>query len=174
MANDYPEFKEFAGLGMFVESADRFRKLIDEMIGRTDDVAPFQGNVRWADADAQEGTFRAWRYLAEEERYDGWTYLATGIWFPDLGDGWYADAITDEVGETPNQSPKVYLQLANHQTGALDRIKGLPNDDWIRPDGDLLTLRDVSRFPNDPTDRAVAIFSWLDLSCEALRMFLKR
>jgi hypothetical protein len=142
------------------------------MMERLGGIAPFSGNVRWADADSDEGTFNSHRYLKEETRFDGETFLATGIWFPDRGEGWYGDDIKAETGLAVSPSPKVYLQLANSEDNALTQLEGVPGDGWLRLNSDFLTLRDFASFPPDPTERALAIFAWLDMEGAKLKALL--
>ena len=174
MANDYPDYKDLSGLGMFIDKADAFDKLVNGMMDRLKDLAPFAGNVKWAGAHSDEGTYSSHRWLRPEERFDKETFVATGIWFPDRGEGWYGEDVEDQTGEPVAPSPKVYLQLANSADDALNGLEGVPGEEWLRLNSDFFVFRDFASFPVDPTDRAIAIFTWLDVECAKLKSVLAR
>lgn len=174
MADDYPEYRDYAALADFIETVEPFKKLVNEMIGKLDGVAPFYGRVVWAAAEADEGTFNAHRYLAKEERFDEWTYLATGIWFPDRGEGLYAEEV-EEIDEMPvSFAPKVYIQLANQEDDALTALEGQPEGDWYRINSDFFTFRDVASFPPEPSEAAAAILDWVEGEGAKLKTLLAR
>lgn len=172
MADEYPEYKDLAGLSMFVEKGDAFCKLVNGMMERLRELAPYSGNVIWADADRDEGTFAAHRYLKSETRFDEDTFVATGLWFPELADDWYCEDILENTGVQVSPSPKVYLQLANRESGALTKLAGTPAEGWHRVDSDFLIFEDFASFPIDPTERALAIFSWVDTKAAELKRLL--
>lgn len=162
MAEDYPEYMDFATLANFVDIVDPFAKLVDEMLGKLEGLAPFQGRVIRAIADGEEGTYHAYRYMAPEPRYDGWTFISTGFWFPDRGEGFYLEDLEKQLGEAVSLSPKAYIQFANNEDDALQNIEGVPGEGWLRINSDFLIYRDVSDFPPAPADRAAAILSWAE------------
>lgn len=162
MADDYPEYSDLAGLGMFVEKADLFTRLVNDMFARVGDFAPFNGRVVWAHPEGDVGCFTAYRYLAERPAYDSSTFIATGIWFPDKGDGWYRREIEEETRIAVSPTPKVIIQLGNDEEQALKRLEGVPGENWYRPLSELVTFRDFASFPGDATERANGIFAWLD------------
>lgn len=172
MANEYPEYRDLAGLGMFVEKADSFRKLVNGMVEKFGDLAPFSGRVVWADADGDEGTFVAYRYLRPDQRFDNWTFVATGIWFPDLAEGWYREDIEAQTEEPVSPSPKVFLQLANRENDALGKLVGVPGKGWLRLNTDFLTFRDFASFAGNPDERAVSIFAWVAAESAKLKALL--
>lgn len=174
MADEYPEYKDYAALAGFIDTVEPFKKLVNEMFGKLDGVALFYGRVIRASADAEEGTFNAHRYLAEEERFDGWTFLATGIWFPDRGEGFYAEGVED-IGEVPvSFAPKVYIQLANREDDSLTAVEGQPEGDWYRINSDFFTFRDIATFPPEPADAAGAILDWVEVEGAKLKSLLAR
>lgn len=162
MADEYPEYRDYAALASFTETVERFNKLVNEMIGKLDGVAPFAGRVNWASVDAEWGTYEASRYLAKDKRYDGDTYLATGIWFPDRGDGFYSDDVEEQDRKPVTLAPKIYIQLANRTDDALNGLAGKPEGNWYRPRSDFFTFRDVASFPPDPAEAAAAILNWVE------------
>lgn len=172
MANDYPEYNDLAGLGLFVETVDRFSKLVDGMIDRLRGLVPFGGNVSWARAESEHGIYTAYRYLKPSAQWDANTYVAVGIWFPELGNGWYAEDIEELTGTAVSPSPKLYLQLANDEDDALTKIAGVPDEKWLRINSDLFLYRDFASFPGDPTERAIAIFAWVDTQGARLKRLL--
>lgn len=174
MADEYPEYRDYAALAGFIDTVEPFEKLVNEMFGKLDGVAPFYGRVIWASADADEGTFNTHRYLAKDDRFDEWTYLATGIWFPDRGEGFYAEDI-ENLHEVPvSLAPKVYIQLANREDDALTALKGQPEGDWHRLNSDFFTFRDVATFPPEPADAAAAILNWVEVEGAKLKSLLAR
>lgn len=172
MANEYPEYKDLAGLSLYVEKGDSFCKLVNGMIERLRELTPYSGNVVWADFDSDEGTFAAHRYLKAEKRFDGDTFVATGLWFPDLAHDWYSEEILATTGVPVSPSPKVYLQLANPETGGLAKLEGSPGQRWHRVDSDFIVFEDFAAFPIDPTERAIAIFAWVDAKAAELKRLL--
>lgn len=174
MLNDYPEYSDLAGLSAFVEKAEVFSKLVNEMFDRIKNVAPSSSRARWSYPDSDIGTFGCYRYLAGEERFDDCTFISTGIWFPEKGDGWYGTDIAEKLGSPVSPSPKVFIQLANEEDDALSGLQGTPGDGWHRPQSDFFIFRDFTSFPGDPTERANAIFAWLDAECTNLRDFLNK
>lgn len=172
MADEYPEYRDYAALAGFIETVEPFEKLVNEMIGKLDGVAPFAGRVNWASADAEWGTYEATRYLAKDERYNGDTYLATGIWFPDRGDGFYSEDIEEHDQKPVSLAPKVYIQLANKMDDALNDLKGVPECEWYRPRSDFFTFRDVASFPPDPAEAASEILKWVEAEGGKLKALL--
>ena len=174
MADEYPEYRDYAALAGFIDTVEPFKKLVNEMFGKLDGVAQFYGRVIKASADAEEGTFHAHRYLAEEERFDEWTFLSTGIWFPDRGEGFYAEDI-EKVDKMPvSLSPKVYIQLANGEDDALTALEGKPDEDWYRLNSDFFTFRDIATFPPEPADAAAAILDWVEVEGAKIKSLLAR
>ena len=173
MLSDYPGYSDLAGLSFFVERADVFSKLVNEMFDRLKNVAPFSGRARWSYPDSDIGTFGCYRYLAGEARFDDCTFISTGIWFPEKGDGWYGTDIAEKLGVPVSPSPKVFIQLANEEDDALSNLQGIPGAGWHRPQSDFFIFRDFAAFPGEPTERANAIFAWLDAECSNLQAFLK-
>ena len=174
MADEYPEYRDYAALAGFIDTVEPFKKLVNEMIGKLDGVAPFYGRVVWAAAEADEGTFNAHRYLAKDDRFDEWTYLATGIWFPDRGEGFYAEDIENLHKVPVSLAPKVYIQLANREDDALTAVKGQPEGDWHRLNSDFFIFRDVATFPPEPADAAAAILDWVEVEGAKLKSLLAR
>lgn len=173
MADDYPEYSDLAGLGMFVEKANLFTKLVNDMFARVGAFAPFNGRATWAHPTGETGCFVAYRYLAESGAYDDATFITTGIWFPEKGDGWCRRAIEEETGIAISPAPKVIIQLGNDEEHALKRLEGLPGDGWYRPLSEFVTFRDFASFAGDPTERANAIFAWLDAELAKLKRVLE-
>ncbi|MEH6791112.1 hypothetical protein [Parasphingorhabdus sp.] len=172
MDDAYPEYRDFAALAGFVEIVQPFSKLVNEMIGKLDGLAPFYGRVVWAAAHEEEGTYSAFRYLAKDDRYDEHTYLATGIWFPDRGEGLYSEEIENKTGRPISFAPKVYIQFANDVDGELTAIKGTPEGDWYRINSDFFIFRDVSSFLPEPGDRAREILAWVETEGAKLKAIL--
>ncbi|HEY5721605.1 MAG TPA: hypothetical protein VIT45_04715 [Allosphingosinicella sp.] len=172
MANDYPDYKDLAGVRMFIEKVDSFRELVNGMMQRLGGLAPFAGRVVWADAYSDEGTFASHRYLRAETRFNEDTYVETGIWFPDLAEGWYRKDIEDQAGNPVSPSAKVFLQLANSKDDALSQVLGVPGEGWLRLNSDFFIFRDFASFPSDPNERALSIFAWLDAECAKLKALL--
>lgn len=173
MADEYPEYRDYAALAGYIETVEPFKKLVNEMFGKLDGVAPLYGRVTKAHADAEEGTYRAYQYLAEEKSCYAWTYLASGIWFPDRGDGFYSEEIEEADGVPVSMSPKVYIQLANEEDGALTAIVGKPEGNWYRPQSDFFKFRDVATFPHDPADAATEILKWVESEGLKLKALLE-
>lgn len=169
MADDYPDYSDLAALGMFVEKADVFSKLVDDMLGRFQMFAPFNGRAVWAHADSEIGCFTAYRYLAARPSYDQATFIATGLWFPEKGDGWCRGDIEEATGIAISPAPKVYIQFANNEDHGLKVLGGVPGEGWHRPLSDFVTFRDFASFPGDATERANAIFAWLDVELAKLK-----
>jgi hypothetical protein len=173
MADEYPEYRDYAALAGFIETVEPFKKLVDEMIGKLDGVAPFYGRVVWASADAEEGTYNAHRYLVKEKRYDEWTFLSTGIWFPDRGEGFYTEEIEKADDKRVSLAPKIYIQLANREDDALTALAGKPEGNWYRPQSDFFTFRDVASFPPDPGEAATEILKWIEIEGLKLKALLQ-
>jgi hypothetical protein len=172
MADDYPEYSDLAGLGMFVEKAGLFKKLVDDMFARVGAFAPFNGRTVWAHPMSETGCYVAYRYLAARDIYDKETFILIGIWFPERGDGWCRRAIEEEAGIAISPAPKIIIQLGNDEEHALKRIEGLPGEGWYRPLSEFVTFRDFASFPGDATERANAIFAWLDVELAKLKRHL--
>lgn len=162
MADDYPEYSDLAGLGMFIEKAGLFTKLVNDMFSRLDGLGPYNGRAVWAHPEDGIGCFSAYRYLAARTAHDSATFLATGIWFPEKGNGWYRREIEEATGISISPAPKVLIQFGNDEDHALKGIKGVPGEGWHRPLSEFVTFRDFASFAGDPTERANAIFAWLD------------
>ena len=164
MEHDYPTNRDFAALAGFVERHESWSKLLKDMFGRFADVAPYSGNYYRLEVEAAEGSFFTRRYLAPTERWDGWTFVAAGIWFPDRADDWNPN--DEELGP----GAKVFVQLANSNHG-LEMLAGKPGSDWVRAD-DISTFEEISEFPGDGLMRATAILTWLDDRAAELKSFL--
>lgn len=172
MADDYPAYSDLAGLGTYVEKSDLFAKLVDDMFARARDFAPSTRQVTWAEPQAEDGSFIAYRYLSGCANYNAATFIATGLWFPERGNGWYRREIEEEGGVPVSPVPKVVVQLGNDEEHALKRLEGLPGEGWYRPLSEFVTFRDFASFPGDPTERANAIFAWLDEELAKLKKAL--
>lgn len=174
MQDTYPEYRDFSALANFIEVVDPFTKLVNEMIGKLNGLAPSNGRVVWASADAEGGSFNAYRFLAKTERYDSNTYVATGIWFPDRGEGLYLEEIEEQTGRPVSFAPKVYIQLANEKDDALLALEGKPDKDWYRVYSDFFTFRDVASFPPEPSACSNAILNWVETEGAKLKVLLAR
>ena len=174
MADDYPEYRDYSDLAAYIETGDKFEKLVNEMICKLDCFAPFRGRVSWAHSDADRGIFYAYRYLAEGTNYDQQTYVATGIWFPDRGEGWYSEELEEAMGSPISHSPKIFLQLANDKDGALGAIEGEVSDQFFRFETDFFAFREVASFPPDPAEAATEILMWVESEGAQLNALLVR
>lgn len=174
MADDYPEYSDLAGLGMFVDKAEQFSKLVNDMFNRVGAFAPFNGRTAWAHPQAEAGSFIAYRYFSAGKRYDNATFIATGLWFPEKGDGWYRPLIEEETGIAISPSPKVMIQFGNDKDDALKHLQGVPGEGWYRPLSEFVTFRDFASFPGDRAERANAMFEWLDVEIAKLKNLLER
>ena len=168
MEHDYPEDRDFAALAGFVERYDSWIKLDSEMIGRIAEVAPLVKSSYRSQFDAETGSFYSKRYLIASDRWDGWTYVSTGFWFPDRSEEWRSEGLPDDPDIGPG--PKVYIQLGNDQTD-LEGLAGSPGEEWLRDD-DIWAWKNVSAFAGDGTMRATAILAWIDQRVAELKVFL--
>jgi|JI6StandDraft_1071083.scaffolds.fasta_scaffold03673_9 hypothetical protein len=172
MEDVYPEYRHYSALADFVENVEPFNKLVNEMIGKLDIFAPFNGRTVWAHADTEHGRYYAYRYLAKSKKHDELTYIDTGIWFPDRGDGWYSEDVEVQTNEPVSLSPKVFIHLANDEDEALTLIVGKPEGEWLRVNSDFFTFRDVTSFPPKPADAANTILAWVEAEGAKLKFLL--
>lgn len=158
MEHEYPTYQDIGLLANWIDRADSITKLVDDMFNRVWSFANWGSHYYGAEAYQKYGYMMAHRYIKASGQVPSGTYLATGIWFPDSGDGWYAN----ELDETVSASPKVFLQLGNDDDDQLHDWKGLPSDEWKRPVSDFIVFRDFTDFPGDANARANAILAWVD------------
>ncbi|MDB5709851.1 MAG: hypothetical protein JWL96_1921 [Sphingomonas bacterium] len=161
MANEYPRYRDLASLSAFIEVSDGLEKLVSEMYRRVDRISATAGNTAWAAHSSDEGTFSAYRYLAATPKIPAKSFVQTGIWFPDLSDGWFRDLVEQETGQQVTSSAKVFLLLANDDDNMLSSVAH-PGDGWLQINSDLLLFRDFASFGREANDRAHAIIAWID------------
>lgn len=161
MSNDYPAYKDLASLSAFIEVSDSLEKLVNDMYRRVERFGAFSTNTNWAVHSSSEGTFSAWRYFAPTQRLPAGSFIQTGIWFPELSDGWFRDDVERQTHQAVTSAPKVFLLLANDDDHKLADLKH-PGGEWLELNSDLFAFRDFASFGREPTDRANAIIAWLD------------
>lgn len=161
MSNDYPAYKDLAQLSAFIEVSDSLEKLVNDMYRRVERFGAFSTHTTWAVHSSGEGTYSAWRYFAPTKLLPAGSFIQTGIWFPDVSDGWFRDDVERQTDQVVTSAPKVFLLLANDDDHKLTDIEH-PGGEWLQLNSDLFAFRDFASFGREPTDRANAIIAWLD------------
>lgn len=175
LANEYPDSKNVALLGIQLNALESSRKLAADMIARVDGIGPWNG-MKYPETDTQYGRFgiKRWVHLPNGWPEDAWIF--TGLWYPDSPDQIYRAEIDDRLATAKRgpvtSAPKVFLLLAHDHDDMFPYSNEAPSPEWVRPVSDFFVFRDFDSFHGDPVKRAVSIFSWLDEKVAELKSFV--
>ena len=176
LANEYPDSKNIALLGVQIGALDGLQKLVEDMFARVENIGSWNGN-KYTEVDAQYGRFAKKRWVNLPEGWPEDSWIMAGLWYPDSPDQLYRAEIDGELakaGKSPvTSAPKVFLLLAHKDDDMFPRPDTSPSSEWFRPVSDFIAFRDFDSFHGDPAKRAVAIFAWLDERVVELREFVE-
>lgn len=168
MSNEFPDAVALSSAQLYVSQAASLENLVDRMWQEAAGIAACGKTASYRiKADPDYGTVNAHRYaLSAPNSSSGWSYIETGVWFPEL-DSWYD---SEEIGRDL-VGPHVYVGFFNGDDDYFTMTKDAP-EGFLRPASDFLAIESLSTFSADPDARGGEIVSWVAGKAAVLRPFL--
>lgn len=170
MANEFPDTTAIAALQVFLAQGGAIENLLIRMWDEVHGAGSSSNMQREkTELEFEFGRYTAHRYANKIERvHTSTAFLMTGLWFPEINDGWTSE---DLDGFKP-QGPQVFLIFADDNDDVFAEIGDAPSEAWYRPSSDFLRLKSLHEFTGSPDERATQILQWLAAETKDLREFL--
>ena len=168
MSNEFPNAVALSSAQLYVSQAASLENLVDRMWQEAKNIAACGKTASYRiKAEPDYGTVNAQRYaLSAPNSSSGWSYIETGVWFPEL-DSWYdsEDIGRDLVG------PHIYVGFFNGDDDYFTMTDAAP-EGFLRPASDFIAIESISAFSANPDLRGGEIVNWVAEKASLLRQFL--
>ena len=168
MSNEFPDAVALSSAQLYVSQAASLENLVDRMWQEAKNIAACGKTASYRiKAEPDYGTVNAQRYaLSAPRSSSGWSYIETGIWFPEL-DSWYD---SEQIGRDL-VGPHIYVGFFNGDDDYFTMTDAAP-EGFLRPASDFLAIESISALAADPDLRGGEIVAWVAEKAAALRLFL--